>query len=216
MDIPVPEFFVVSSSVFKDIVFDSLDKDIDKLIAKNRNPEDEEIAKSIQKTKFSEEFIDEIKTSYTRISGFTDAWVSVRSSVVFPSNSEVSFSGVFTTRLNVRHLDDLLDGIKQIYASMFTDDVVMYAANKNIDLSEVKLAVVVQRMVQAEVSGVAFTVDPITQDKSRMSIEAVYGLGDVIAMGDIQIPIVLIKGLSIAEKAHISSRVDESKNSWIR
>jgi pyruvate, water dikinase len=205
MDIPVPEFFVISSSVFKDVVFESLDRDFKKLTAKNKNPEEEEVEKSILKTKLSEEVVDQIKSSYTRISGFTDAWVSVRSSVVFPSNPELSFSGIFTTLLNVRHVDELLEAIKKTYASMLTDDVVMYCANKNIDLSEVKLAVVVQRMVQAEVSGVAFTVDPITQDKSRMSVEAVYGLGDVIASGEITPDTYVLnkKDLSIAEK-HIS------------
>jgi pyruvate,water dikinase len=205
MDIPVPEFFVISSSVFKDIAFEALDRDFKKLTGRNRNPEEEEIDKSIQKTNLSEEVIDDIKSAYTRISGFTDAWVSVRSSVVFPSKPEVSFSGVFNTRLNVRHVDDLLEAVKNIYASLFTDDVVMYAANKDIDLSEVKLAVVVQRMVQAEVSGVSFTVDPITQDKSKMSVEAVYGLGDVIASGEITPDTYVLnkKDLSIAEK-HIS------------
>jgi pyruvate,water dikinase len=205
MDIPVPEFFVISSSVFKDIAFEVLDKDVEKLTAKNRNPEEEDVKKSILKGRFTEDVIDEIKTSYTRISGFTDAWVSVRSSVVFPSRPEISFSGIFETQLNVRHIDQLLDAIKEIYASMFTDDVVMYCANKNIDLSEVKLAVVVQRMVQAEVSGVVFTVDPITQDNSRLSVEAVYGLGDVIASGEITPDTYILnkKDLSIVEK-HIS------------
>jgi pyruvate,water dikinase len=205
MDIPVPEFFVVSSSVFKDVVFESLDRDIKKLTARNKNPEEDEIEKSIKKIKFKDEVIDEIRSAYTRISGFTDAWVSVRSSLVFPSKPEISFSGIFETKLNVRHIDDLLEAIKQIYASMFTDDVVMYAANKNVDLSQVKLGVVVQRMVQAEVSGVAFTVDPITQDKSKMSVEAVYGLGDVIASGEITPDTYVLnkKDLSIVEK-HIS------------
>jgi pyruvate,water dikinase len=205
MDIPVPEFFVVSSSVFKDVVFESLDRDIKKLTARNKNPEEDEIEKSIKKTKFKDEVIDEIRSAYTRISGFTDAWVSVRSSLVFPSKPEISFSGIFETKLNVRHIDDLLEAIKQIYASMFTDDVVIYAANKNVDLSQVKLGVVVQRMVQAEVSGVAFTVDPITQDKSKMSVEAVYGLGDVIASGEITPDTYVLnkKDLSIVEK-HIS------------
>ncbi len=205
MDIPVPEFFVISSSVFKDFVFESLDRDFEKLTAKDKNPEESEVEKSILKTKFSEEVVDQIKSSYTRISGFTDAWVSVRSSVVFPSNPEVSFSGIFTTLLNVRHVDELLEGIKKIYASMLSDDVVMYCANKNLDLSEVKLSVVVQRMVQAEVSGVVFTVDPITQDKNRMSVEAVYGLGDVIASGEITPDTYVLnkKDLSVVEK-HIS------------
>ncbi|MCD4811668.1 hypothetical protein K8R14_03635 [bacterium] len=205
MDIPVPEFFVISPTVFKDMLFESLDRDIDKLTHKGRNPEEDEIEKSILKTNLKEDLIDQIRTAYTRISGFTDAWVSVRSSVVFPSKPEVSFSGVFSTELNVRHMDQLIDAVKHTYASVFTDDVVMYCARKGIDLSEVKLAVVVQRMVQAEVSGVVFTVDPITQDKTRVSIEAVYGLGDVIATGEITPDTYVLnkKDLTTIEK-HIS------------
>lgn len=205
MDIPVPEFFVISSSVFQDLVYESLERNINKLTAKNKNPEEEEVEKSILKTDLPEELMDEIKSAYTRISGFTDAWVSVRSSVVFPSKPEVSFSGIFSTHLNVRHIENLTEAIKKTFASMFTDDVVMYCSNNDIDLSEVKIAVVIQRMVQAEVSGVAFTVDPITQDKSRMSVEAVYGLGDVIASGEITPDTYVLnkKDLSITEK-HIS------------
>ena len=57
---------------------------------------------------------------------------------------------------------------------LFTDDVVAYASKMDIDLSEVKLSIVVQKMVQSEISGVVFTIDPITQDESKLSIEAVW------------------------------------------
>jgi pyruvate,water dikinase len=139
------------------------------------------------------------------MSGFTDAWVSVRSSVVFPENKQVSFSGIFSTELNVRKFDDLQDAIKKVFASMFCDDVVAYASKMGVDLAEVKLAVVVQKMVQSEVSGVVFTVDPITQDNSKLSIEAVFGLGDVISLGEITPDTYLLnkKDLSIIEK-HIA------------
>lgn len=63
--------------------------------------------------------------------------------------------------------------------------MVAYANRLKIDLAEVKLAVVVQKMVQSEISGVAFTVDPITQDDTKLGIEAVYGLGDVISTGEV-------------------------------
>lgn len=51
---------------------------------------------------------EEILSAYTRLSGFTDAWVSVRSSVVFPNDKDVSFTGIFSTELNVRKYDELL------------------------------------------------------------------------------------------------------------
>ncbi len=205
MDIPVPEFFVISPTVFKEVVFESLDRDFDKLVHHGRNPEEDEVEKSIKKTNLNNNVLDEIQSAYTRISGFTDAWVSVRSSVVFPANPDVSFNGVFGTQLNVRNMSNVIEAVKEVYASMFSDDVVMYCANKGVDLSEVKMAVVVQRMVQAEVSGVAFTVDPITQDNGRMSVEAVYGLGDVIATGEITPDTYVLnkRDLSVVEK-HIS------------
>jgi pyruvate,water dikinase len=205
MDVPVPEFFVVSSDVFVDFAFNSLEEGRKKLLAKGRNPEREEVASLFLKNEFPKEVQEEILSAYTRMSGFTDAWVSVRSSVVFPENKQVSFSGVFSTELNVRKFDDLQDAIKKVFASMFCDDVVAYASKMGVDLAEVKLAVVVQKMVQSEVSGVVFTVDPITQDNSKLSIEAVFGLGDVISLGEITPDTYLLnkKDLSVVEK-HIS------------
>lgn len=205
MDIPIPEFFVISPHVFDQVLSISLFRDGTKLLEKGRNPESDEISKSISKTEFKREIEDEILSAYTRISGFTDAWVSVRSSVVFPQNVEISFSGIFATQLNVRGFKNLLDSIKDIYSSMLTDDVVAYCIHKGINLADVKLAVVVQKMVQAEVSGVAFTVDPITQDPTKLSIEAVFGLGDTIALGELTPDTYLLnkKDLTTIEK-HIS------------
>lgn len=205
MDIPIPEFFVVSSRVFDSLISQSFLRDSEKLLEKGKNPEESEILDSLMKSEFTDDVVEEILTAYTRLSGFTDAWVSVRSSVVFPSSPEVSFSGVFSTELNVRGVRNLLDTIKRIYASLFTDDVVVYASSKGINLSDVKLAVVVQKMIQAEVSGVAFTVDPITQDPTKLSIEAVFGLGDSIALGELTPDTYLLnkRELNILEK-HIA------------
>ncbi len=205
MDVPVPEFFVISSKLYSDFCFSALDTGEKKLLANKKNPEPEEIEELFVKTEFSKEAEEEILSAYTRLSGFTDAWVSVRSSVVFPQNEKISFSGIFSTELNVRGLKDLKDSIKRIYSSLFTDDVVMYASKMGIDLVDVKISVVVQRMVQAEVSGVAFTEDPITQDNSKLSVEAVFGLGDVISLGEITPDTYLLnkKNLTVVEK-HIA------------
>jgi pyruvate,water dikinase len=202
MDVPVPEFFVVASHVFTDFCLQALDISKEKLLEKGRNPEEEEILNALLKQDFSKEVQEEILSAYTRLSGFTDAWVSVRSSVVFPSNEKVSFSGVFATQLNIRGFDNLISAVKKIYSSLFTDDVVAYASKMDIDLSEVKLCVVVQKMVQAEISGVSFTIDPITQDETKLGIEAVYGLGDVISAGEITPDSYLLnkRDLSVIEK----------------
>ncbi|MGI5897968.1 MAG: PEP/pyruvate-binding domain-containing protein [Candidatus Dojkabacteria bacterium] len=205
MDVPVPDFFVVSSNVFTSFCMNALDSAEEKLLSKGRNPEAREIEEAFLKADFDKGVEEEILSAYTRLSGFTEAWVSVRSSVVFPNGKDISFSGIFTTELNVRKFDQLLDSIKRVYASVFTDDVVAYASRVGIDLADVKMAVVVQRMVQSEISGVIFTVDPITQDNSKLSIEAVYGLGDVISLGELTPDSYLLnkKDLAILEK-HIA------------
>jgi pyruvate,water dikinase len=202
MDVPVPEFFVVGGHVFTEFCLKAFDTTKQKLLEKGKNPEEEEVLNSLLKQDFSKEVQEDILSAYTRLSGFTDAWVSVRSSVIFPSNDSVSFSGIFSTELNIRGFDNLQVAIKRIYASLFTDDVVAYASRMDVDLSEVKLAVVVQKMVQAEISGVVFTVDPITQDATKLGIEAVYGLGDVISTGEITPDSYLLnkRDLSIVEK----------------
>ena len=202
MDIPIPDFFVVSPIVFDKVVSQAVLRDAQSLLEKGKNPEESEVLDSILKTEIDEEYVEEILSAYARISGFTDTWVSVRSSVVFPSNPQVSFSGVFTTELNVRGGRNLIASIKRIYSSLFTDDVVAYASSKGINLADVKLAVVVQKMIQAEVSGVAFTIDPITQDSTKLSIEAVFGLGDTIALGELTPDTYLLnkRDLTVLEK----------------
>lgn len=205
MDIPIPEFFVLSSRVYDKFVSQTLLKNSEKLLEGGKNPEDSEVLQSFLKSEFDDEVIEELLSAYTRLSGFTDAWVSVRSSVVFPSSPEVSFSGVFSTELNVRGLKNLIDSIKRVYSSLYTDDVVAYASSKGVNLADVKLSIVVQKMIQAEVSGVAFTVDPITQDSTKLSIEAIFGLGDTISLGELTPDTYLLekKELNVLEK-HIS------------
>ncbi|MDX9739413.1 MAG: PEP/pyruvate-binding domain-containing protein [Candidatus Dojkabacteria bacterium] len=205
MDIPIPEFFVLSSRIYDKFVSQTLLKNSEKLLEGGKNPEDSEVLQSFLKSEFDDEVVEELLSAYTRLSGFTDAWVSVRSSVVFPSSPEVSFSGVFSTELNIRGLKNLIDSIKRIYSSLYTDDVVAYASSKGINLADVKLSVVVQKMIQAEVSGVAFTVDPITQDSTKLSIEAIFGLGDTISLGELTPDTYLLekKELNVIEK-HIA------------
>ncbi len=205
MDVPVPEFFVISSDVFVEHSLKVFKRNKEKLLGKGKNPEAFEIESMMVNESLDKEAQEEILSAYTRLSGFTDAWVSVRSSVVFPNNKDVSFTGIFSTELNVRKYDELLPSIKRIFSSMFCDDVVAYAKRMNIDIADVKMAVVVQKMVQSEVAGIVYTVDPISQEKTKLNIEAVYGLGDVISLGEVTPDTYLLnkKDLSTVEK-HIA------------
>lgn len=205
MDIPVPHFFVISPIVYNDLVFRTFENKIEKYIKENSLPDPMDIEKIILQTKFPAQFEEELLRAYTKLSGFSDAWVAVRSSVVYTVDKNAMFTGVFRTDVNVRGYDDLVTAVKKIYASVFKDAVVVYAKKNGIDLSQLRMAVVVQKMVQAEVSGITYTKDPITQDKNKISMEAVFGLGDVIANGEITPDRYVMnkKDLSFEEK-HIS------------
>jgi phosphoenolpyruvate synthase/pyruvate phosphate dikinase len=205
MDIPIPSFFVINPTVYNDIVFKAFDKNIVMLLESQHLPEPKQLFDLMMKAKFDGIHQEDILRSYSRISGFSDAWVSVRSSVVFPERPDVSFAGVFSTELNVRGFENVLEAIKLAYASIFNDKVSQYAKSHGINLTNLKMAIIVQKMVQAEVSGVAYTLDPVTEDKTKMSIETVFGLGDVIASGELTPDRYLLnkKDLSFIEK-HIS------------
>lgn len=204
-DVPVPAFFVLSPVVYKEILFEAFDTKVVSMLENDQLPEPEELANLIAKTEFDVEFQEELLKNYSRLSGFSDSWVSVRSSVIFPSRPDISFSGIFGTELNVRGFDDLKSSIKEVYSSIFNDKVVYYARTNGIRLSELSMSVVVQKMIQAEVSGVVYTVDPVTMDDKKLSIEAVFGLGDVISNGEITPDqyTVVKKDLSVSEK-HIA------------
>jgi len=205
MDLPVPDFFVVSPTVFKTHLLASFDGKLSKLLEKMEFPDVYELEKLISKTEFEDEFLDELASAYSRISGFSKAWVAVRSSIVYPQDQSVSFNGIFKTELNVRGFDSLVEGIKQVYISVFRDRVARYANNHDVKLANLQMAIVVQKMVQPEVAGVAYTIDPITNSKDKVGVEAVFGLGDVIADGEITPDQYLLnkKDLKILEK-HIA------------
>ena len=85
MDVPVPDFFVINPRVFRDISTRGLERVSDKLLEKGRNPEEDEIYSAISNTAFTREVEDEILSAYTRISGFSDAWVSFSAQTFHPN-----------------------------------------------------------------------------------------------------------------------------------
>ncbi len=184
-DVPVPPFFVVSPTVFDGLIYNAFGQDLEKYLKEKNLPDPIDVEKILFRTDFPADIEEELFKSYAKLSGFNDSWVAVRSSVVYLPNNRVLFSGVFATEVNIRGFDEVLKAIKSVYASVFQDSVVYYAKNHNVNLSQLRMSVVVQKMVQAEVSGVTYTKELITQDESKMSIEAVFGLGDVISNGEI-------------------------------
>jgi len=108
--------------------------------------------------------------------------VAVRSSATAEDTAQFSFAGMFESLLNVCDKQSLIDAIKRCWASTFGARVLFYRMTQGLP-AEMPVAVVVQRMINAQKSGVIFTTDPSTRDPSRIVIEAVWGLGESIVQG---------------------------------
>src|SRR5262245_61168600 len=104
--------------------------------------------------------------------------VAVRSSATSEDLEEASFAGQQDTYLNVRGSDALLAAVRDCWASLWTARALDYRSRRGIDPADVALAVVVQRMVDADAAGVMFTADPTTGRRDHTVISAAWGLGE--------------------------------------
>jgi pyruvate,water dikinase len=109
--------------------------------------------------------------------------VAVRSSATAEDLPGASFAGQQDTYLNVVGVDAVLDAVRRCWASLWTDRAVAYRADAGIPHVGTQLAVVVQRMVDAQAAGVLFTADPISGRRSRSVLDAAPGLGDAVVSG---------------------------------
>ena len=110
--------------------------------------------------------------------------VAVRSSATAEDSQTASWAGELESYLNVEK-ESLLESIKKCWASLFTPRAIVYRHEKGLLKTKVSVAVVVQKMVEAEVAGVSFTVHPVTKDKDQMIHEAVWGLGEALVGGSV-------------------------------
>jgi pyruvate,water dikinase len=110
--------------------------------------------------------------------------VAVRSSACAEDSESASFAGQQETYLYVRGVDEVLDRIRECWASFFSERALFYRAKMG-SLEDLRMAVVVQRMVDADVAGVVFTIDPTQGRRDRMVVESVFGLGEALVSGDL-------------------------------
>jgi len=114
-----------------------------------------------------------------------DTLVAIRSSATAEDLPTASFAGQQETYLNIQGENVLLEAIRNCMASLFTQRAIYYRHEQGFDHFKVGLASVVQRMVQSDRSGIAFSLDPVTNDKTKVVIEAIFGLGEYIVQGKV-------------------------------
>lgn len=114
--------------------------------------------------------------------GASDAY-AVRSSATAEDLPTASFAGQHDTFLNVVGQPAILAQVRRCWASLFTARAVAYRRHQGLDHRQVRMAVVVQRMVAPQAAGTMFTADPVTSDRTVVSIDAALGLGEALVAG---------------------------------
>lgn len=135
----------------------------------------------IYDVKFPKDIGDEIKREFSKLKA---KYVAVRSSATAEDSSIASWAGELESYLNIEK-KNLLASVKNCWSSLFTPRAIFYRHEKNLHKQKVFVAVVIQKMVQSEISGICFTVHPVTEDRDQMVIEAGYGLGEAVVGGKI-------------------------------
>jgi pyruvate,water dikinase len=188
--IPVPNGFCVTSEAFFYYLEETGAKAHITRLLKGLNPEDNKklnqvsrtIKKLILETKLPKDLADEIKVAYRNLGGFP---VAVRSSATAEDLPEASFAGQQATFLNTIGADNVVSATIKCYASLFEARAIYYRIINKFDHMKVGLSAVVQNMIQSDKSGILFTVDPVTENKDNIVIEAGYGLGEAIVSGSV-------------------------------
>jgi len=170
--LPVPPGFVVSAHALER----SLDADRLRTLARAR---DHEAARALVLA--CEPPRQAIVAAYERLG---DSPVAVRSSACAEDSQAASYAGQQDTFLHVRGADEVCPRVVDCWASFFSERALFYRAEKG-SLDDLRIAVVVQRMVEAEKSGVLFTADPVQRRRDRMIVEAVFGLGEQVVSGSV-------------------------------
>ncbi|KKU87628.1 MAG: Phosphoenolpyruvate synthase [Microgenomates group bacterium GW2011_GWF2_47_9] len=186
---PVPEGFVVTASAYRaHIEENSLGNKIKALLAGldvedplALNRASSAVQAVIEKAPIPKEVESEIFAAYDKLG--KDPWVAVRSSATAEDLPEASFAGQQETYLNIKGDSSLLLHVRKAWASLFEPRAIYYRVQKGFDHLKVYLAVPVQRMVQSDVSGIMFTMNPVNNDKKTVVIEAIWGLGENIVQG---------------------------------
>ena len=186
----VPAGFCVSTTAYAKV---SASAELDALLSQLRAVPPTDIARQAELAAAVRTAILHAPVSHDITSAITEAYqelaqhkpvpVAVRSSATAEDLPDASFAGQQDTFLNIIGVEALLDAVRRCWASLWTDRAVSYRANQGIDPHAVRLAIVVQCMVDAQVAGVLFTANPLTGKRRQAVIDANPGLGEAVVSG---------------------------------
>ncbi len=184
----VPRGFVVTTEAYtKFIQLNQMErlaeeylKDINHADAKSLGRATSKMRELTETAMLPEELVDAVKLSYSKIGSGP---VAIRSSATAEDLPDTSFAGQYDTSLFIEGIDSVLQHIKHCFGSVWTERAVAYREENRIPHELVRLAVVVQSMVDARSAGVLFTSNPLSNSESEMMIESNFGLGESVVGG---------------------------------
>jgi len=190
---PVPNGFVVTVHAYQTFlnkahIRSKIEAELHNLDV-SKSDELEKVALRVQKiitrSDFPEDIAKDIVSAYFQLSGSSmrHLAVAVRSSATAEDLPGASFAGQQATFLNVEGEANVIEKVKEAWASLFTARAIFYRATNHFDHFKIGIAIPVQRMVESKKSGIMFTINPVTNDKNRVTIEAIFGLGEMIVQG---------------------------------
>ncbi|TWH52132.1 phosphoenolpyruvate synthase [Sporomusa sp. KB1] len=125
---------------------------------------------------------------------------AIRSSATAEDLPSASFAGQQDTYLNIKGREDLLLHVRKCWASLFTDRAIAYRAKNGFDHQEVYLSIVIQQMVIPEISGILFTAEPVSGNRTVVSIDASFGLGEALVSGLVSADLYKVKNDTVISK----------------
>lgn len=185
----VPSGFVVSSEAFNDFLKETdllqeIKAALEKVDIKEMHTIEnasEKIQAMILGKSMPADIEKEILRNFKKLGA---RFVAVRSSATAEDSAQAAWAGQLESYLNTTE-KTLLENVKKCWASLFTPRAIFYRFEKGFHKSRISVAVVIQKMVNSEKSGIAFSVHPVTQDDNQLIIEAGFGLGEAIVSGQI-------------------------------
>jgi pyruvate,water dikinase len=190
---PVPHGFVAGASAYREWVrHNGLEPHIENLLTvadlhlpKVAREAVESVKPIIEAAELPPAVRDEVAAAYADLQRRRGGSVvtAVRSSALSEDGSTSSSAGLYDTYLNMLDENAVLDGLARCYRSLWTHRAVQYRAFKKLDSRREAMGVVIMEMVPSEVSGVAFTVNPVTGNRNEIMINASWGLGEAIVSG---------------------------------
>ncbi|MDH6279216.1 cytochrome P450 [Prescottella agglutinans] len=192
---PVPPGFALTTVLYDDFIATAgIADEIHELLA-GLDPEDvtrvDEISTRIRDAITSRAVPEPLRRltidAYERLQSRFDhpVPVAVRSSATAEDLPDASFAGQQDTYLWLNGIDEVLEHIRRCWASLYTSRAITYRLKNNIPDEGLSMAVAVQKMVSAKVAGVAMTMDPTNGDRSKITVDASYGVGEMVVSGQV-------------------------------